>query len=154
MQNLLENSLRENSTFTSIILWRDYQTCISNALGVILSLSVSPWSIILNNIILLLVALTAPLVAAGKLGFDDAVVGQVKTICNAGGCWADLMASDGKSLRLRLEVKDGSIVIPVSALNRTIDTTGQFISALKLTREQATSCLEHLVRDPGKANSN
>ncbi|NRA71581.1 MAG: DUF4920 domain-containing protein [Gammaproteobacteria bacterium] len=75
------------------------------------------------------------------------VVGKVTTVCQKRGCWADITADNGKELRLK--VRDGDIVIPMSARGRTAYATGMLV-ALSLSKDQATLYLEHMAQDAGQ----
>ena len=76
------------------------------------------------------------------------VQGTVTNVCQKRGCWADITA--GSKAKLKLKVRDGNIVIPMSAKGREATATGVLV-ALKLSHQQSVLYLEHMAQDVGQA---
>src|SRR5512140_1033989 len=89
----------------------------------------------------------APTTVAALLEKPDAFVGktvkvegEVGDVCNKAGCWLMVKSGD-KSIRVK--VKDGEIVFPVSAKGKKVVAEG-VLRKFELTKEQA---LERAKRD-------
>ena len=63
------------------------------------------------------------------------------------GCWVDI--SDDQENLIKVKVKDGEIVFPLSAINQKVKVYGQFIK-LKYTEEQIISWKIHLAEEKGE----
>lgn len=79
---------------------------------------------------------------------DITIEGEVIAVCKSRGCWAELATNDGQ--KIRLKVRDGETVIPMSARGKHALATGQ-LTALNLSKQQATLYLEHMAKDAGEA---
>lgn len=82
------------------------------------------------------------------LNKEVTVSGMVVGTCSKRGCWMDL-ASDAKFEKLRIKVKDGEMVFPVSAKGRNALATGKF-TQVKLDLEHTRRYKQHLAKRAGK----
>lgn len=73
------------------------------------------------------------------------VQGTVLGVCSKRGCWMKL-ASDKRFQTLRIKVRDGDMVFPMSARGKTAFATGK-LSAIELSQQQATRYLAHLAKE-------
>lgn len=82
---------------------------------------------------------------------DDTVTvkGTVLSVCSKRGCWMKI-ASDQRFQTLRIKVRDGDMVFPMSARGKTAYATGK-LSAIELNKEQATRYLAHLAKEAKEA---
>ena len=76
------------------------------------------------------------------------IEGTVVAVCQKRGCWAEVATANGN--KIRVKVKDGEIIIPMSARGRTAFVTG-LLTPLKLTKQQAVLHLEHMAKDAGQS---
>lgn len=67
--------------------------------------------------------------ATDYLGHTVTVSGMIVGVCEKRGCWMNL-ASDAKFEKLRIKVKDGDMVFPMSAKGRTALATGKFTQVI------------------------
>jgi len=74
------------------------------------------------------------------------VSGEVVAVCKKMGCWAEIVNQDKQVLRLK--VRDGETVIPMSARGQTAFATG-ILTAVDLSKQQAILYLEHMAQDAG-----
>ena len=75
------------------------------------------------------------------------ISGTVIDVCPMRGCW--LMLKDSTSEQsIRVKVKDGEIVFPLSAIGKQIDVMGVF-TKLNFTKEQAANWKVHLAEEKG-----
>jgi len=72
------------------------------------------------------------------------ISGEITAVCKNRGCWAEMIASDGK--KLKIKVRDGQTVIPMSARGKQAYATGM-LTAIELSKAQATLYLEHMAQD-------
>jgi len=79
------------------------------------------------------------------LNKDITVKGTIVSVCSSRGCWMKL-ASDKKFQTLRIKVKDGDMVFPLTAKGKTAYATGQ-LAAIKLDKEKAIKYLSHLAEE-------
>jgi len=75
------------------------------------------------------------------------IQGEVVAVCKNRGCWAEIV--NEKNQKLRVKVRDGNTVIPMSARGKTAIVTGQ-LTALNLSKQQAILYLEHMAQDAGE----
>lgn len=73
---------------------------------------------------------------------DVTVKGEIVAVCENKGCWVKL-ASDKKFQTLRIKVRDGDMVFPVSAKGKTAYATG-LLTAKTLSKEKAVAYLQHM----------
>ena len=73
------------------------------------------------------------------------VSGPVSAVCPKAGCWLKL-DGDKKTQSMRIKVRDGQIVFPLSAKGKVATTRGK-LQEMKLSREQAISYLGHLAME-------
>jgi hypothetical protein len=76
------------------------------------------------------------------------IVGAVGDVCPARGCWAEVIGSDGGSVRFK--VPDGQLVFTAAMTGDQVTATGVF-RAHDLNPEQATAWLAHLAAERGEA---
>jgi len=76
------------------------------------------------------------------------VSGTVEAVCEKRGCWAEIV--DQNKNKLRIKVRDGKVVIPMSTVGKTAIVTGT-LTPLNLSKEQAILYLEHMAHDAGEA---
>ncbi|NRA60014.1 MAG: DUF4920 domain-containing protein [Psychrobium sp.] len=76
------------------------------------------------------------------------IEGTVVAVCKKRGCWAEVATANGN--KIRVKVKDGVIVIPMSARGKTAFVTG-LLTPLTLTKQQAVLHLEHMAKDAGQS---
>ncbi len=80
------------------------------------------------------------------LGKQITVTGKVVSVCDGKGCWMMLSSGDH---RLRIKVKDGEMVFPFNAKDKTAFATGELV-AMPMTQEKAIAYLSHMAEDEGK----
>lgn len=76
------------------------------------------------------------------------VSGIIIGVCEKRGCWMKL-ASDAKFQNLRIKVKDGDMVFPMSAKGREALATGRF-TQIKLDIEQTRKHKAHMAENHGE----
>ncbi len=72
------------------------------------------------------------------------VKGTVVGVCSKRGCWVDL-ASDAKFEKLRIKVRDGDMVFPLTAKGRDALATG-ILKEIQLDLEQTRRYKAHLAK--------
>ena len=82
-----------------------------------------------------------------NLNKEIVVVGQIVDVCPMRGCWIDI--TDDQENLIKVKVKDGEIVFPLSAINQKVKVYGQFIK-LNYTEEQIINWKIHLEQEKGK----
>jgi len=75
------------------------------------------------------------------------VEGEVLDVCQHAGCWMELK-SDGDG-KIKIKVKDGDIVFPVSAKGGKAVAEGT-VYKIELTQEEAIKYFEHIAEESGK----
>ena len=75
------------------------------------------------------------------------VEGVIEEVCPMRGCWLQVSGESGNK-KIRLKVKDGNIVFPLSSKGRKVIAEGQF-SILTLNKEQAKNWKKHLAAEKG-----
>ncbi len=76
------------------------------------------------------------------------VAGTIVGVCEKRGCWMNL-ASDARFEKLRIKVRDGDMVFPMSAKGRKALATG-YLKEIKLNIEQAQRYKASLAKRAGK----
>jgi hypothetical protein len=76
------------------------------------------------------------------------VEGEVREVCPQAGCWLSIVA-DAASPPLRVKVKDGEIVLPLSARGRRAAAEGAVVVD-DMSREEYGRWLEHLAAERGE----
>jgi hypothetical protein len=76
------------------------------------------------------------------------VSGTITSVCKKRGCWMKF-SSDKKYQTLRIKVRDGDMVFPVTARGKTGYATGTF-KAMKIPRERALKRLKHMAEEHGE----
>lgn len=77
------------------------------------------------------------------------VQGTIVSVCSKRGCWMKL-ASDQRFQTLRIKVRDGDMVFPMSARGKTAFATGK-LAAIELSQQQAVRYLAHLAEEAKQA---
>jgi hypothetical protein len=73
------------------------------------------------------------------------IEGTIVKVCKKRGCWMEL-ASDKKFQTLRIKVRDGDMVFPMTALGKTAYATGQ-LQALPLDLAQSKRYLAYTAQE-------
>tara|TARA_B100001564_G_C20664813_1_gene683244 strand:+ start:2651 stop:3157 length:507 start_codon:yes stop_codon:yes gene_type:complete len=76
------------------------------------------------------------------------VEGVIVEVCPMRGCWLQVIGEDDKNKKIRIKVKDGDIVFPLSSKGHKVLAEGQF-SVLKLNEKQAKNWKKHLAAEKG-----
>ena len=76
------------------------------------------------------------------------VEGIIEEVCPMRGCWLQVSGEDDKNKKIRIKVKDGDIVFPLSSKGRKVVAEGQF-SVLTLNEKQAKNWRKHLAAEKG-----
>ena len=76
------------------------------------------------------------------------VEGIIEEVCPMRGCWLQVSGEDDKNKKIRIKVKDGDIVFPLSSKGRKVVAEGQF-SVLTLNEKQAKNWKKHLAAEKG-----
>lgn len=74
------------------------------------------------------------------------VKGKIAEVCQAMGCWMDLVDADGR--KLRIKVNDGEIEFPKDASGKSAVAEGKF-AKLELSKEQAVARAQEDAKDKG-----
>ena len=77
------------------------------------------------------------------------VAGTIVGVCEKRGCWMNL-ASDARFEKLRIKVRDGDMVFPMSAKGRQALATG-YLKEIKLSLEQTQRYKASLAKRAGEA---
>ena len=75
------------------------------------------------------------------------IVGAVGDVCPARGCWADVIGSEGGTVRFK--VPDGELVFTAAMAGEEVTATGVF-RAHHLNPKQAVAWLTHLAAERGE----
>jgi len=75
------------------------------------------------------------------------IVGAVGDVCPARGCWADVIGSEGGTVRFK--VPDGELVFTAAMAGEQVTATGVF-RAHHLNPKQAVAWLTHLAAERGE----
>ena len=76
------------------------------------------------------------------------VAGTIVGVCEKRGCWMNL-ASDARFEKLRIKVRDGDMVFPMSAKGRQALATG-YLKEIRLSLEQTQRYKASLAKRAGK----
>ena len=76
------------------------------------------------------------------------VRGRVTEVCEAMGCWMNLVDPIGEK-SIRIKVNDGEIVFPKSAVGKLATAEGTLVK-LELTREEAIARARHEAEEQGR----
>lgn len=76
---------------------------------------------------------------------DVTISGRIVDVCTHRGCWMKL-SSDKKYQTLRIKVKDGDMVFPLTAKGRMAFATGK-LKGSKLSKEKAIKYLSYLAKE-------
>ncbi|MBT3784982.1 DUF4920 domain-containing protein [bacterium] len=76
------------------------------------------------------------------------ISGPVTDVCPKAGCWLRLKGDKGAQ-SLRVKVKDGDIVFPLSSVGKRVTTRGM-LKAIEFTPEKAAAYFEHLAEEKGE----
>jgi len=80
---------------------------------------------------------------------DITVKGAIVSVCEKRGCWMTL-ASDKKFQTLRIKVRDGDMVFPLTAKGKIAYATGVLVGK-KLNKENAIDYLKHMAEEANEA---
>lgn len=86
---------------------------------------------------------------ANYLSAPVTVEGTIIKVCQKRGCWAEL-ASDKKYQSLRMKVRDGDMVFPLTAIGKTAYATGM-LSAKELDVEQTKRYLAYQAQEANQS---
>ena len=75
------------------------------------------------------------------------VEGVIEKVCPMRGCWLQVVGESDYN-KIRIKVKDGDIVFPLSSKGRKVVAEGQF-SVLTLNEKQAKNWKKHLAAEKG-----
>tara|TARA_B100001027_G_C16032781_1_gene226286 strand:- start:49 stop:552 length:504 start_codon:yes stop_codon:yes gene_type:complete len=75
------------------------------------------------------------------------VEGIIEEVCPMRGCWLQVVGESGNK-KIRIKVKDGDIVFPLSSKGCKVVAEGQF-SVLTLNKNQAKNWKKHLAAEKG-----
>ncbi len=73
------------------------------------------------------------------------VEGTIVKVCKKRGCWMEL-ASDKKFQTLRIKVRDGEMVFPMTAMGKVAYATGK-LTAIPLNLMQTKNYLAHIAQE-------
>jgi RecJ-like exonuclease len=76
------------------------------------------------------------------------VKGKITDVCQAMGCWLELVNEDGQ--HIRFEAHEAGIEFPKDSAGRMVIVEGKFVKA-ELSREAAVAKAKELAKDKGKA---
>lgn len=82
------------------------------------------------------------------VGKNVLVEGEVLDVCAAAGCWMELK-SDDETGKIKIKVRDGDIVFPMSAKGKKALVEGT-VYKIELTKEEAIEYYEHLAEEAGR----
>lgn len=74
------------------------------------------------------------------------IEGTVAEVCPMRGCWIEVESAEGE--KIRVKVKDGEIVFPLSAKGHAAVVEG-FVEKVELTQKQAIGWLSHEAEERG-----
>ncbi|RMH80846.1 MAG: DUF4920 domain-containing protein, partial [Calditrichaeota bacterium] len=80
-------------------------------------------------------------------GREVVIRGTVSDVCTMQGCWIDV-ADPASGEAIRVKVKDGEIVFPLSAKGHPVAARG-VVERLELTEKQARGYFKHLAEERG-----
>ena len=75
------------------------------------------------------------------------IEGVIEEVCPMRGCWLQVVGESDYN-KIRIKVKDGDIVFPLSSKGRKVVAEGQF-SVMKLNEKQAKNWKKHLAIEKG-----
>ncbi len=82
------------------------------------------------------------------LGKTVKVEGAILDVCPKAGCWMEL-AGDNKDKKLRVKVKDGVMVFPMTAKGKHAVVEGSLYK-IELTKEQNVGWQKHMAEEKGE----
>lgn len=82
------------------------------------------------------------------LGKTVLVEGEVLDVCPAAGCWMELKSDDGEG-KIKVKVRDGDIVFPMSAKGKKAVVEGT-VYKIELTRDEAVEYYKHIAEETGR----
>jgi len=83
------------------------------------------------------------------VGEQVRVEGEVADVCEMAGCWLEIRATEGDRI-VKVKVKDGEIVFPVSARGKAAVAEGKF-ERLDLDRDKYVAYAKHVAEEKGQA---
>jgi hypothetical protein len=85
---------------------------------------------------------------AASVGKTVAVKGKVTEVCQAMGCWMNLVGESGKSIRVQVG-HDGAIVFPKEGVGKMAIAEGK-LEKTEMTKEEAIAAAKHEADDAGR----
>lgn len=82
------------------------------------------------------------------LGKTVLVEGEVLDVCPAAGCWMELKSDAGEG-KIKVKVRDGDIVFPMSAKGKKAVVEGT-VYKIELTQEEAVEYYKHIAEETGR----
>ena len=82
------------------------------------------------------------------IGKNVLISGKIIEVCPMRGCWINIQDTSSNEI-IRLKVKDGSIVFPLSSKNHHVKASGIF-QKLEFTQQQAKNWKIHLLEEQGE----
>jgi hypothetical protein len=83
------------------------------------------------------------------IGKEVRIEGEVEAVCEMAGCWMEIRAADG-GRTLKVKVKDGDIVFPVSAKGKWAAAQGK-VEDLEMSRAKYLQHRKHVAKETGVA---
>ena len=84
---------------------------------------------------------------AAFTGKQVRIEGEVEAVCEMAGCWMEILAVDG-GRTLKVKVKDGDIVFPVSAKGKRATAQGK-VEDLEMSRAKYIQHRKHAAKETG-----
>src|SRR4051794_12204353 len=84
---------------------------------------------------------------AGYVGKTIQVKGKITEVCQMMGCWMNLVDSDGRMIRIKVE--HGQLEFPKDSAGKTAVAEGN-LTRIELTREQAVEQARHEAEEMGR----
>lgn len=84
---------------------------------------------------------------AAYTGKDVRIEGEIKSVCEAAGCWMELAAAEGDRT-LKVKVRDGEIVFPVSARGKQAVAQGK-VEEIEMSRDKYIKFRKHSAEEGG-----
>ena len=75
------------------------------------------------------------------------VEGEVREVCEMAGCWMEIQAAGGEQV-VKVKVKDGDIVFPLSARGKQAVAQGK-VEDLEMSRAKYVQYREHAAKEQG-----
>ncbi|WP_028117029.1 DUF4920 domain-containing protein [Ferrimonas senticii] len=83
------------------------------------------------------------------VGKELTIDGEVTAVCKKAGCWMQIVAADNSG-KLRVKVKDGVMVFPVSSIGQSAQVTGT-LQGIPMDLAQTRNYYAHIAEEQGEA---